>query len=193
MAGLGDNLANWCNVEMENYPAAIEYFENIIDDPPSFQDSILAIIDLNNVYDMMSSGGNKSTYIGRYNQYKPATKEELDESVAFHTELLFRDKNMNEDFKSALVSLKQGELMQNLPNPFSKTTEIWYKIDRPANVTINIFDYTGKIVNTINEGNESGGNHSVTFENKNLSPGLYFYTLSMDGVCTDTKKMTILR
>jgi len=177
---------------MEYYPAAIDYFENIIDDPPSYQDSILAIIDLNNVYDMMASGGNKSTYVGRYQQYKLATKEELDESIAFHTELLFRDNKMSKDFRSGLVSLKQGELMQNLPNPFAQTTEIWYKLNRPANVSIHIFDYTGKLISTKNVGNVSGGNHSVTFKNKDLSPGLYFYTLVSDGINSDTKKMTVI-
>jgi hypothetical protein len=95
--------------------------------------------------------------------------------------------------KNNIEELNSGELIQNFPNPFNQKTEIWFKVEKPANITVNVFDYTGKLVSSINEGNVSGGNHIVHFNNNNLSPGLYFYTLVVDGNSSDSKKMTILK
>jgi hypothetical protein len=193
LQSIGSLLANWCDVKMENYPSAIDYFENIIDNPASIQDSVFAIIDLGYIYNLMEEGGNKSTYTGRYSQFKTKNLEEYDESMVFHTKLLFKNSEISETIKNNLNLLKTGELLQNVPNPFKGTTQIWFKLSEESSASIAIYDYTGKEVSVINPGTLKTGNHSVEFNSANLPSGIYFYSLEVNGIKTDTKKMTLIR
>jgi photosystem II stability/assembly factor-like uncharacterized protein len=81
----------------------------------------------------------------------------------------------------------------NYPNPFKGTTEIWFKLTEESSASITIYDYTGKEVSVINPGSLKSGNHSVEFSSANLPSGIYFYSLEVNGIKTDTKKMTLMR
>jgi len=86
------------------------------------------------------------------------------------------------------------ELKQNYPNPFNPNTIIEFTLPIGSNVSLRIFDATGKeVVTLLNEYKESG-NHKIRFEAEkyNLSSGVYFYTLSADGI-TQTKPMMLLK
>ena len=193
LAKTGDFLSNRCNIQLQNWPDAITWFENVIQYPPSFPDSIYAIIDLGHTYLLMQNGGNKSShYTGSMPQYVP-------ESIPSHTEytnyllsLLPGDKNQKPIVES-LESLKPGELLQNVPNPFNYSTQIWYKLEKEAIVNISVFDYTGKCIKTLNCGAEEEGTHYIDFTSEGLSAGIYFYSLEVNGRLTDSKKMTIIR
>ncbi|MCD4698612.1 MAG: T9SS type A sorting domain-containing protein [Bacteroidales bacterium] len=190
---LAVNLANWCNVEMEDYTSAIQYYNDILTNPPSYHDSVYAIIDIDYIYYLMNNNGYKSSFSDHSSIFDMSAKEQHDEFIDSYTSLLYPQKDLSEEMKNNIERLGSGELIQNFPNPFSSHTDIWFKIDKPANVTLNIFDYSGKLISTINEGEVSGGNHNVTFDKKDLSPGLYFYTLVTDGIISDTKKMTVMK
>ncbi|RPI65373.1 MAG: T9SS C-terminal target domain-containing protein [Ignavibacteriales bacterium] len=86
------------------------------------------------------------------------------------------------------------ELKQNYPNPFNPSTSIEFNLPIGSNVSLKIFDATGKEVVTLINEFKGTGNHRINFEaNKyNLSSGVYFYTLSADGL-TQTKPMILLK
>lgn len=86
------------------------------------------------------------------------------------------------------------ELKQNYPNPFNPSTSIEFNLPIGSNVSLKIFDATGKEVVTLINEFKGTGNHRINFEaNKyNLSSGVYFYTLSADGL-TQTKPMMLLK
>jgi len=83
--------------------------------------------------------------------------------------------------------------LQNVPNPFTGSTQIWYKVEKKVNVTISITDLTGKEVQKIAQGIKGKGNYKVDFLNSGLTPGTYFYSLELDGKKSNTKKMVIMR
>ncbi|MCK7524649.1 MAG: T9SS type A sorting domain-containing protein [Ignavibacteriales bacterium] len=86
------------------------------------------------------------------------------------------------------------ELNQNYPNPFNPSTVIEFKLPVGSNVSLKIFDVTGKeVVSLLNDFREAG-NHKVNFEASkySLSSGVYFYTLSANEF-TQTKSMILLK
>ena len=84
-------------------------------------------------------------------------------------------------------------LAQNYPNPFNPSTKISF--DRPVSdeVTIEVFDISGRLVNTIEKSKMySAGSHSLRFEGGNLSSGAYFYRITTPRF-SDVKKMILVK
>jgi hypothetical protein len=83
-------------------------------------------------------------------------------------------------------------LYQNFPNPFNPATVIKYSIPVNGNVKLSIFNSVGeKIITLVNEVKEAG-NYKVSFDARNLSTGVYFYTLEA-GKFISSKKMILLK
>ena len=80
-------------------------------------------------------------------------------------------------------------LSQNQPNPFSTVTSITYDLAKSASkVSLEIFDVTGAKVFENVESNQKSGSYSVNVSNVKFTPGVYFYSLTVDGAKV-TKKM----
>lgn len=84
-------------------------------------------------------------------------------------------------------------LQQNYPNPFNPNTKIRFSVPKSTNVTVAVYDVTGKIVATLAK-NEfvSAGVNEISFNAANLASGIYFYTLKA-GDFTQTKKMILVK
>jgi len=65
--------------------------------------------------------------------------------------------------EKGLSNLKSGELLQNIPNPFRNMTKIYCKLEIPALVEIEVYDYTGKIIRIINQGYKNKGTYNLDF------------------------------
>lgn len=84
------------------------------------------------------------------------------------------------------------------PNPFNPSTAIWY--DVPANsgdVTLRVFDVSGRFVRTLVDGQQAPGRWMVTWDGRDahgrsVSTGIYFYRLEGGGFSA-TKKMLLLK
>lgn len=83
------------------------------------------------------------------------------------------------------------KLLQNIPNPASKSTSIAYETASNGNVSLNIFNIAGKEVLYINEGNKAAGKYNIKLNTSSLSSGVYYYTLNA-GDNKITKKMVII-
>ena len=186
------HLASKCDVKTENWADAISYYENIILNPETMEDSIFAIIDLGYVYFVMENSGYKSAYSGQLTQYKPETKDQFIKNRDYLLSLLPGDQK-SKTINDNVAGLKEGELIQNVPNPFVSTTQIVFKLNTECDVKISISDYTGKSLKTINLGVKETGTHSITFSAQDFNPGIYFYTLITNGIPTETRKMIILK
>jgi hypothetical protein len=125
-------------------------------------------------------------------QYKPVSVEQFEEDRDYLLSLLPGDK-LSETMKESINALKTGELLQNVPNPFNNTTQIWYKLEDEASVSLSVYDYTGKKVSAINPGKQDKGSHFMEFSSEGLPSGIYFYTLEVNGKLSDSKKMTVMR
>jgi len=192
LAKLADFLANFCEIKLENWPTAIAWFENVIQNPESIEDSIFAIVDLGYTYFLMENSGYKSAYSGNLIQHKPESKEQFIENRNYLLSLIPGDQ-LSETMKEILTELQEGELLQNVPNPFKGSTQIWYKLENESNIQLNIYNYTGQLISSINDGKNPVGSHYIEFDASGLKNGMYFYSISINGRTTDSKKMTIIK
>ncbi|HSP87176.1 MAG TPA: T9SS type A sorting domain-containing protein, partial [Ignavibacteriaceae bacterium] len=84
------------------------------------------------------------------------------------------------------------ELKQNFPNPFNPQTVISYQLKAGSFVSLKVYDVLGnEIADLVNE-EKTAGVHEIEFHSTNLSSGVYFYQLKIDGF-NETKKMIILK
>ena len=81
---------------------------------------------------------------------------------------------------------------QNYPNPVVKTTAFSYQLAQNANVNVEVFDITGRLVMSMAQGNKVAGTHQVTIDAENLPNGSYFYTLTA-GENKTTRKMVVVK
>jgi len=89
--------------------------------------------------------------------------------------------------------LNGARLGQNSPNPAVNNTTITYELQNGNNnVSISIFDVTGKLVKSINEGNRAAGKYSVVLSTEDMTAGTYYYALSA-GKGRIAKKMTVVK
>jgi len=81
-------------------------------------------------------------------------------------------------------------LYQNEPNPFDKDTEIrFYLPERINNAKLLIFNMQGNQLRSINITQK--GNGFEIIHGSDLQPGMYMYTLIVDGREIDTKRMIL--
>ncbi|MCA1801794.1 MAG: T9SS type A sorting domain-containing protein [Rhodothermaceae bacterium] len=74
-------------------------------------------------------------------------------------------------------------LLQNYPNPFNPVTYISFEIDQAMDVSLEVFDLTGRMVAQPAAGMHDQGVHIVRFDARNLASGVYIARLrTVDGV-----------
>ncbi len=83
-------------------------------------------------------------------------------------------------------------LEQNFPNPFNPTTGITFGVKEAGQVTMRVFNIMGQQVASLIDQPMTVGTHQVTFDASQLSSGIYYYTLEVNGF-TDMKKMTLIK
>ena len=96
--------------------------------------------------------------------------------------------NVRGDYANVEV---QFELFQNTPNPFDGFTTIPFNLPETGNVTLNVFDITGKVIyNT--RGEYTKGMNEITLDNTVMNAkGIMYYQLEYNGTVA-TKKMISL-
>lgn len=86
----------------------------------------------------------------------------------------------------------QSELYQNSPNPFGKETNIGYNIaNMQKEAFVAIYDITGKEL--LKQAITQKGKGSVNISGDKLLPGMYIYSLVVDGETTATKRMVVTK
>lgn len=84
------------------------------------------------------------------------------------------------------------KLNNNFPNPFNPSTTISFEIPEASNVTLKVFDITGKEVASLLNGFINSGYHEYSWNASQLSSGVYFYRIQA-GSFTKTKKMHLIK
>ncbi len=102
------------------------------------------------------------------------------------------------DIKPISVNIpEEYNLKQNYPNPFNSSTVIEFNIPKESEVTLRIYDITGKVVMRVIEGfrlNRGEYKYQIeSFDMSGLSSGVYFYNMTARNnygtVFSETKKM----
>ncbi len=100
----------------------------------------------------------------------------------------------NEEELNPPVSVLQ---LANYPNPFNPSTTISYKVPTDGDVTLNIYNARGQLVNTLVSEPKTKGNYQVVWTGKDSSgnyvaSGLYFTRL-VSGGKSISKKMLLMK
>jgi aminopeptidase N len=83
-------------------------------------------------------------------------------------------------------------LYQNYPNPFNSSTFITYALPVTSNVTIKIYDITGRLIANPVNANQQAGEHKISLDANNFASGVYFYRLEA-GDYVNVKKMVLVK
>ena len=110
-------------------------------------------------------------------------------SVLINGEMLTSNEQIFEEYNYP----KSFKLFQNYPNPFNPVTSIEFELQKISNVQILVRDVLGRLVSDQELWSLGSGRHIYQFDASNLSSGLYFYSLSVNGKLLDTKKMILLK
>lgn len=85
-------------------------------------------------------------------------------------------------------------LRQNYPNPFNPVTNIAFELQKAAVVSLKIYDVSGSEIETlINSESMHPGTRTLIYNGEKLSSGIYFYSLFIDGMKIETKKMMLVK
>jgi hypothetical protein len=76
--------------------------------------------------------------------------------------------------------------MDVYPNPFNSTLTIRYNISKSENISLLMYELSGREIAVIDQGVKSAGQHSVSYCNSNLVSGLYLIKLT-------SERQTIMR
>ncbi len=86
-----------------------------------------------------------------------------------------------------------GGLEQNYPNPFNPSTTIPFSLRRAGYVEITITDELGRDALKTDRRFLGEGQHFEQIDASRLSSGTYTYTLRVDGLRIDSKRMTLVK
>jgi sugar lactone lactonase YvrE/lysophospholipase L1-like esterase len=84
------------------------------------------------------------------------------------------------------------KLLQNAPNPFTRSTTIRFRLQAREDVSLRVYDVSGREVTTLVEGRLEPGEHSAVWRTEGNAAGLYFYCLR-SGARLETRKMVLTR
>lgn len=89
------------------------------------------------------------------------------------------------------------ELTQNYPNPFNPSTKFKFSLPKESDVTIAVFDITGRLVKVLAKDKFTAGKYEVDWDGTNdvkakVASGVYFYRI-VAGNYSDVKKMVLVR
>lgn len=84
-------------------------------------------------------------------------------------------------------------LEQNYPNPFNQFTMFNLQCSMAGNIKVKIYDITGREVAVVLNEYKTAGIFTVKIDASNLSSGVYYYTLFVDDLLIQTRKMVYVR
>jgi len=73
-----------------------------------------------------------------------------------------------------------------MPNPFTSTTRVAFSLPRPGHASLRLYDVSGRLVRTLENGDLQAGTYSRVWDRKTdkgttAMAGMYFYRLEVDG------------
>ena len=195
MASLADFYSNYCSIRLAEYPQAIYHFEEIIDDPASVSDSVFAVIDAGYTYLLMEADTTRDhSFVGRKPWLKPVSEEAFQQT---RTELLNDlfgkpDNESNESIPDNIM------LYSNFPNPFNPQTTISFALPEESKVELTIYNIKGQKVRSLVSEEMNRGIHRKLWNGKDsydkeVSSGVYFYKLNVNGKTNAIKKCLLVK
>jgi hypothetical protein len=140
--------------------------------------TMIPVINIGNTY--LEAGNTKSTY-GKLSYLRPKS---IEAHIKNTITLLL---SLKEDKESPPILREETynfSLNQNIPNPFSNETRIYFNIEEDCNVKLSIYNIYGQNIKIILNKNLKHGKHFVDWNGKDffgnyVSTGIYFYNIEI--------------
>ncbi|MFA6617450.1 MAG: C10 family peptidase [Candidatus Neomarinimicrobiota bacterium] len=84
-------------------------------------------------------------------------------------------------------------ILKAYPNPFNPQTNINYKVETSASVSLNIYDVKGKLIDQLFQEYQSPGDYKHIWNAESLPSGIYICSLNMDGKLVSSRKLLLLK
>ncbi len=84
-------------------------------------------------------------------------------------------------------------LNQNYPNPVSTSTTFKYHVASSAQISLSIYDLSGKLVENLTDKNQAAGSYEVSWQPKNTPTGLYLAAIRANGQIIQTIKVNVAK
>jgi hypothetical protein len=190
LTALASKLANECDIILENYSAAISYYEGVIQDPADTQDSIYAIIDLGFLYQTMDTTS-KAFYTGKMPQYKPKSVKQFNKDKHRLLSMLPVTKEAHTGTRDYRLDTYSDFTIR--PNPVNNIAMLCFTLIEDGVVYFEIHNAEGVLMQSISEGYYPIGQHEIQYNALKLKPGLYYCSLVVNGEVMKTRKMVVAR
>ena len=107
-------------------------------------------------------------------------------------ELILVDANGESIMASIDILPNVVSLKGNFPNPFNPETSISYTLSHDSQVMLSVYDLSGRLVETLVEGQQYPGEFLVSWSAHSLPSGMYIARLMVDGE-SFTQKMMLMK
>lgn len=141
--------------------------------------------------DTISGGSDLSQFMrfsGLIRRDSDEEKAALQPYSVLYNQLVIPPSSVNENE----IFVKSFIVKQNYPNPFNPSTTIEFTLPKSEFVELKVFNILGSEVSTLVSKKLDQGNHTYTFDGKNLASGIYYYQL-VAGDYSEVKKMVLLK
>lgn len=91
------------------------------------------------------------------------------------------ESSISVEENAAIASVK------TYPNPANQSTELTFSLGTAGNVSVQVLDYTGRVIRDINLGEMAAGNHNYVLNTSDYAQGLYLLNLNLNETSTSTK------
>ncbi len=117
----------------------------------------------------------------------------IDEGEAVFNEnsLLIIDMAVSVDSEELSMPLQFG-LSGVYPNPFNSTAVLNYSVAVKENISLLLYDLSGRMVKELKNGIQSPGNYQYSFNGGNIAAGVYIVRLK-NGAQTHTQQVILLK
>ena len=130
------------------------------------------------------------------------TSDSEDESQGWYVDdinlVLNQDMPPNVNTDSFINNIpNQLALQPSYPNPFNPNTKISFSIPKLSDVDMQVVDINGRKIRNLLNNTLASGNHNVSWDGTNnsgvnMSSGIYFIILNVDGVIL-SQKLSLIR
>lgn len=182
-----NNLA-MANRVLGDFQEALDYYESILDNIPSYADSCYAIIDIG--FTWLES--NNRMY-GKYASLRPRSiNDHLTASNRLLNSIL-----LDEPMESYTEIPSLPQINANYPNPFNPSTTIVYSVPQKAGVRLDVYNVKGQKVKTLINSELEKGQHQAIWngrddKNCGVASGVYFIRLETAGKAS-MRKMLLMK
>lgn len=107
--------------------------------------------------------------------------------------ILYTINNGIPNDNSKQIKGKAAVSLNNYPNPFNPTTVIRYSLIENGFTSLKIYNSLGEEVASLVNEKQNAGTYEVNFDGTNLSSGVYYYRMVVNGVMMETKRMMLVK